>query len=388
MNSTKRDRPTLALCMIVRDEADRLPTCLESVSKHVDEIHITDTGSKDDTIEVARRFGAHVRHFDWCDHFAAARNASIRDIRSDWILLMDADDVFPDVDSAVLNRALSMPGCCGLLCRYQIQDGFTPGPTLRFFRNGLGIKFEGRIHETLQIARQVALGWEIAELPILVRHTGYTQQSIPAKARRNLPLLIREWNDLSNHPATFQRVNVGRQLAAALRSLDQSSASESVTRALLDEIDWSAASPIPEWMVRPLGILIELEEQRGDWASLWEAFDRWAPRFGCVPLFWLYHGIVAFRSRHFQEALTALTKLENHFKERELETPVPVDYTGLELLHLIGQCCLQLTDYAAARHYFARCIAASPTNKEFKVKMRLAEALADRCGSIRVQTNP
>ena len=50
--------PTLALSMIVRDEASTLPACLVSVKDLVDEIVIADTGSKDGTVEVAKRFGA------------------------------------------------------------------------------------------------------------------------------------------------------------------------------------------------------------------------------------------------------------------------------------------------------------------------------------------
>ncbi|MEZ6021343.1 MAG: glycosyltransferase [Planctomycetota bacterium] len=43
----------------------------------VDEICVVDTGSTDNTIDIARNQGARVESFVWCDDFAAARNASL-----------------------------------------------------------------------------------------------------------------------------------------------------------------------------------------------------------------------------------------------------------------------------------------------------------------------
>ena len=60
---------TVSLCMIVRNEEDYLPKCLESIKDIVDEIIIVDTGSTDKTIEIAKFYGA-----------------------KDWILILDADD--------------------------------------------------------------------------------------------------------------------------------------------------------------------------------------------------------------------------------------------------------------------------------------------------------
>jgi hypothetical protein len=51
---------TLSLCMIVRDEQETLPRCLEAIAPVVDEIIVVDTGSRDATIEIARSFGARV----------------------------------------------------------------------------------------------------------------------------------------------------------------------------------------------------------------------------------------------------------------------------------------------------------------------------------------
>ena len=84
--------PLLSACLIVRDEAEMLPDCLASIRGVADEIVVVDTGSTDDTPEIARQAGARVFHFDWCDDFAAARNAALDHAQGRWILQIDADE--------------------------------------------------------------------------------------------------------------------------------------------------------------------------------------------------------------------------------------------------------------------------------------------------------
>ncbi|HEY7156601.1 MAG TPA: glycosyltransferase [Gemmataceae bacterium] len=73
----------LSLTTIVKNEAATLPTCLASVRDIVDEIIVVDTGSYDNTRDIARQHGAYVFDFLWCDSFAAARNESICYARGD-----------------------------------------------------------------------------------------------------------------------------------------------------------------------------------------------------------------------------------------------------------------------------------------------------------------
>jgi glycosyltransferase involved in cell wall biosynthesis len=49
-------KPTLTLCMIVKDESHIIKECLESVSKIIDRYDITDTGSTDGTQDLIREF--------------------------------------------------------------------------------------------------------------------------------------------------------------------------------------------------------------------------------------------------------------------------------------------------------------------------------------------
>ena len=62
--------------MIVKDEGAVLADCLEDASCFADELVIVDTGSVDETKEIALRYTDRVYDFAWCDDFAAARNFS------------------------------------------------------------------------------------------------------------------------------------------------------------------------------------------------------------------------------------------------------------------------------------------------------------------------
>ena len=81
-------KPRLSVCMIVKNEERFLGQCLASVKDIADEVIVIDTGSTDRTIEIAREHGAQVGHFEWCNDFAAARNASIAPATGDWILFL------------------------------------------------------------------------------------------------------------------------------------------------------------------------------------------------------------------------------------------------------------------------------------------------------------
>ncbi len=90
---------TLSVCMIVRDESPVLCRCLDGVKVFADEIIIVDTGSLDDTKEIALRYTDKVYDFPWIDDFAAARNVSYSYATMDYVMWIDADDVVSPEDA-------------------------------------------------------------------------------------------------------------------------------------------------------------------------------------------------------------------------------------------------------------------------------------------------
>lgn len=92
-NSTTSPRPTLAVAMIVKNEAKVIEQCLESIAKLADEIVILDSGSTDETEAIARRYtDKFYVNNDW-PGFGRQRQIAQSHVESDWILWLDADEV-------------------------------------------------------------------------------------------------------------------------------------------------------------------------------------------------------------------------------------------------------------------------------------------------------
>ncbi len=86
-------KPKLSLALVVKNEEAMLERCLESIKGVVDEIVVTDTGSTDKTVQIAKKYTDKVHYFEWVDDFSAAYNYCIAKTTSDYVLKWDADFV-------------------------------------------------------------------------------------------------------------------------------------------------------------------------------------------------------------------------------------------------------------------------------------------------------
>jgi tetratricopeptide (TPR) repeat protein len=217
-----RSSPSISAAMIVLNEERVLGESLESICRQVDEIVVIDTGSTDGTVELARRFGAHVLTKAWCDDFSAARNHSLEQARCDWILYIDADERLTIPATTALRHWLTEDAAA---CRVMLRPraGFTRYRELRLFRRDPRIRFQGIIHETVHpdidtVCRHDDL--KIRDTDICLDHVGY-DGDLTKKYYRNLPLLERAL------VSTPERVFLWVDLAQALAGLGRNGEAES-----------------------------------------------------------------------------------------------------------------------------------------------------------------
>ena len=83
---------TVSVCMIVKNESSNLERCLKSLVPISDEIIVVDTGSTDNTKEIAGRFTDKVVDFEWTGSFSDARNYAFSLATCDYIYSADADE--------------------------------------------------------------------------------------------------------------------------------------------------------------------------------------------------------------------------------------------------------------------------------------------------------
>lgn len=163
-------RPTISLCMIVKNEEEHLPRCLESVQGAVDQIVVVDTGSTDRTPDIAREYGAELYFHPWKNSFSEARNNSIRYATGDWIIYLDADEELYEEDKVILREAAENTDASVISIQIfnplsKVMEGYLRFP--RMWRNFLGFRFEGIVHNQLIYDGKTCLS------EIRIRHYGY-----------------------------------------------------------------------------------------------------------------------------------------------------------------------------------------------------------------------
>ncbi len=183
--------------MIVKNEAQNLDPCIQPLKSVLDEIVIIDTGSTDSTQEVAKRLGAKVFDFPWCDDFSAARNESIRHATGDYILWLDADDRIASEDVKKIGQLkAAFPKAKDeayflMVSNLSLVDGETLFQQLRIFPRRKGAFFEGRIHEQIHHRLQ-SLGIKMIHTDIRICHQGYhAPEEVAQKSLRNLRIIER-----------------------------------------------------------------------------------------------------------------------------------------------------------------------------------------------------
>lgn len=296
----------LSLCMIVRDEETFLPRCLESVRGVVDEIVVVDTGSRDNTVEVARRFGATVFEMPWPDDFSAARNASLERATGDWILMLDADEVLLPASAAGLPALLADPDVEGYFVQMRHLVGSAMQPEVeesslfRLWRNRPEYRFAGEVHEQILptiLARRP--GSRTAHSGLQVVHYGYLREVRAARRKfeRNRHLLEKV---IARSPQdAFAHFNLG------IEYYDQGllqQAAASFAAALV------RARPGDVWRPKLVKAYAATLLEREEWASLFRLLDEEIARYPDYTDLYFLKGVARVRAGQAEQAVSAFAR--------------------------------------------------------------------------------
>ena len=199
----------LSACYIVKNEERVLRKSMESLRDAVDEFVVVDTGSEDDTVAIAKEFGASIYFLPWEEDFSKPRYLAVDKATGDWIIFLDADEYVSEETMGNLRSifdglpAETIDGLILSLRNIDVDHGgelLIESYAIRIFPKREGLRFCGRIHEELRLhGNSLSRLARLSSDELQLVHTGYSASLSPAKAERNLSMLLREMHE-SSHP--------------------------------------------------------------------------------------------------------------------------------------------------------------------------------------------
>ncbi len=148
--------PTLSVAMIVKNESQDLAQCLETVKDWVDEIVILDSGSSDNTKEIALSYGAKFyENTDW-QGFGKQRRLAQQYVTGDYVLWLDADErvtqelrqaIQQAVSSDKKNAVYQIGRLSEVFGRQIRHSGWYPDYVVRLYRTEFAQYGDELVHE-------------------------------------------------------------------------------------------------------------------------------------------------------------------------------------------------------------------------------------------------
>jgi hypothetical protein len=326
---------SISLAVMVRDDAARLKRCIESMKMAVDEIVVLDTGSRDDTVVVAKAAGATVVEAEWDGSFSNGLNRLLKEVKTDWTLRLDSDEWFETDPTASLHDAMTGADKYGyrLVRRDILPDGhYREISIFRMWRTDPRLRYEGLVHENIS-NESLSLAFpkmSVESLPLWFWHDGYADPS-NKKLERNIKLLEEELRLRPSQPYyRAMRALMYRDLG------DPRFLSELETVADEALTDNTPATRMYAGVFAAL--LQETPEAAINDARITRVIDRSWRWFGNYPSVLWAIGVAETRRNEFEKALAAYLKLQVLAESGRYETSLPFDPSllGSHLWNALG----------------------------------------------------
>ncbi len=153
-------KPTLAVAIIAKNEALHLKACLDTVKGWVDEIVVLDSGSTDNTEEIARSFTDKFYVNDNWPGFGPQRQLAQSYVESDYVLWLDADErVTPELKESITaaiaknqpNVIYQFSRLSWVFGRYIRHCGWYPDKVIRLYPTKLTQYNDALVHEKVEV---------------------------------------------------------------------------------------------------------------------------------------------------------------------------------------------------------------------------------------------
>lgn len=204
----------ITICSIFKNEESFIPEFIDCFLPFTSSFHVLDTGSSDKSVSLFQSRGIQPGYFEWCGNFGKARTASLQNVKTPWILVVDMDDrIHPKTMEEILEILPGLPDRTGSLAlKYRnmqnmdwrgLPDSYV-NEQMRcmFFRSSFPLEYRGAIHED-PVPSIVEAQLEIKNLDFVAYHLGYVGDLMEKKGERNRQYLIREYESGGRSPRTL-----------------------------------------------------------------------------------------------------------------------------------------------------------------------------------------
>lgn len=185
---------------MVKNESKNLERCLKSLEGLLAspdiELIIVDTGSEDNTVDIAKNYTAKIYYHMWNNNFSEMRNISISYALGEWILILDADEQIENpqellklINSKDLKKANTYQFTMRDYVRESDEKKFVTYSSYRLFQNDGQFGYTGAVHNQPKIKAP------ILSAPVIINHFGYqfdNKELLERKFKRTSAILLNE----------------------------------------------------------------------------------------------------------------------------------------------------------------------------------------------------
>lgn len=339
----------LSVCIITKNERERLRNCLQALQGRGLEIVVVDTGSTDGTKEMVSDYTDRIFDFAWQDDFSLARNYAASKASHDTVMMLDSDEYIQEMDLTDLAKAVEAhAGMVGRIRRINLLEHGGEQQEIseyisRIYDRRL-YRYEGRIHEQI-VLRDAAAGksgqdHRAYQTSVIVWHDGYcgSEAELKAKVERNITLLERELEEKKEDPYLCYQLGKSYYVAK-----DYTAAVAAFERSLCQDLNPKLEYVVD--MVQAYGYSLLKSGQAGRALSLEGIYEE----FGDTADFRFLMGLIYMNNGLFDRAVEAFL---NAAKAKEAYTKGANSFLAYYNAGVICECLGKLED---ARRYYTAC---------------------------------